>query len=66
MPLATPELVLPLYEEGLAFLAQTPRDLLNILMECRNFEVSADVSEWFFKKDALENIKRELRLLSIY
>jgi len=64
LPMATHELALPLYEKGLAFLAQSPKDLLDIILECRNYTVPNEVSEWFFKSGAMNNIKRELGILS--
>ncbi|MHB8105645.1 MAG: hypothetical protein ACYDG5_08960 [Dehalococcoidales bacterium] len=63
LPMETHELVLPLYEQGVAFLAQSPEDLLNIMVKCRTFTVPTEASEWFFKCDALNNIKRELKLM---
>lgn len=62
LPLDGYEVVLPLYEAGHAFLARTPQDLVNVVLQTRNLTVSPQVSEWYFKSGALENIKRELGL----
>lgn len=63
LPLATHEIILPLYEAGHAFLAQTPQDWLDIILQCRHYEVPDDIGEWYFKPGALENIKRQLGIL---
>lgn len=64
LPLAGHENVLHLYAAGHAFLAETPRDLLDIVLRWRDYTVPAEVSEQYFRTGALENIKRELGVSS--
>jgi hypothetical protein len=62
LPFAGSENVLHLYKEGHAFLAQTPQDLLDIVVQMRHHKVPVEISEWYFATGALENIKKELAL----
>jgi hypothetical protein len=64
LPLTGHEIALHLVEAGHAHLAHTPQDLLDIVSRWREYTVPTEVSEWYFKPGALENIKRELGLLS--
>ena len=64
LPLANHEIVLHLYEAGHAFLAQSPQDLLDIVLNRGNYELPREVSDWYFEPGALENIKRELGIPS--
>ncbi len=56
------ESVLHLVDSGHAILAQNPRDLFDIVIKCPHFSVPYDISSYYFKPDALNNIKRELGL----
>lgn len=56
------ELVLNLVEAGHAKLAHNPKDLFDIAMKWADFSVPYDISSYYFKPDALVNIKRELGL----
>jgi hypothetical protein len=56
------ELVLNLVEAGHAKLAHNPKDLFDIAMKWVDLSVSYDTSSYYFKPDALVNIKRELGL----
>lgn len=60
LPLAAHEIVLPLVIAGHANLAHTPEDLAQLVMNWRDLRVSPEVSEYYFKPGALQNIKREL------
>jgi hypothetical protein len=60
LPFATYENVLSLHELGDAFLARTPTELLDILLRWKGREVPNEVGEFYFKKGALENMKREV------
>ncbi len=63
LPLAKHEVVLPLVEAGHAHFVRTPQELAQLVMDWRNLRVSPDVSEYYFKPGALQNIKRELGLI---
>jgi hypothetical protein len=60
LPFATYETVLSLHEMGHAFLASTPTELLDILFKWKGRGVPNEVGELYFKKGALENMKREV------
>jgi hypothetical protein len=60
LPLATFESVIHLYQEGYAFLASTPNDLLEIILQNRNYRVPVEVSTHYFATGALGNMKKEL------
>jgi hypothetical protein len=60
LPFATHESIVSLYEMGHAFLARTPTELLDILLRWKGREVPNEVGEFYFKKGALENMKREV------
>ena len=60
LPFASHENVLHLCEEGHAFLARTPQDLLEIILHERNHSPSEEVGKRYFTPGALENIKKEL------
>jgi hypothetical protein len=56
------EIVLNLVETGHAKLAHSPQDLFDIAMKWPDYSVPYDISSYYFKPDALNNIKRELGL----
>lgn len=56
------ELVLNLVDAGHAKLAHNPKDLFEITKEWVDISVPYDISSYYFKPDALVNIKRELGL----
>lgn len=56
------EIVLHLVESGHANLAETPEDLFRIVKNWRALSVKSEVSEFYFKAGALDNIKQELGL----
>lgn len=60
LPFSTHEVVLRLHQVGHAFLVRTPLELLVIAEQWRDLSVPSEVSEQYFKPNALENIKREL------
>jgi hypothetical protein len=60
LPFVTHEIILPLHKAGHAFLVQTPQELVNIALQCKNYVVPDKVVELYFKPGALENMKREL------
>ena len=60
LPFATHENIVSLHEMGHAFLARTPTELLDILLRWKGREVPNEVGEFYFKKGALENMKREV------
>ena len=60
LPLTTYENVLFLCEAGHAFLARTPKDLVDIMTNRRSYKVPPEIREYYFKNGALENMKREL------
>jgi hypothetical protein len=60
LPFSTYKNVLPLYEVGHAFLARTPAELFNIVLKWKDWEVPSEIGEYYFKKGALENMKKKL------
>ena len=64
LPFTSHEAALHLYETGQAFLAHSPQELFDIAVHWRDHAVPPGISEWYYKPGALENIKRELGLLS--
>lgn len=62
LPFVTHEDMLSLYEAGCAFLARTPRDLLDIILQHEQWNMPPEISALYFKAGALENMKRELGL----
>jgi hypothetical protein len=62
-PLAGHELVWHLVEDGHAFLPETPRDLLDYVLGIEDVSVPAEVSAYYFKPEAIQNMKQELELL---
>ncbi|MGB0383232.1 MAG: hypothetical protein ACPGWR_00285 [Ardenticatenaceae bacterium] len=64
LPLTGYERVLPLYESGHAFLAQTPQELLDIVWQSKEQTVPSEVSKWYCETNALENMKKELFALA--
>jgi hypothetical protein len=64
LPLAGFESVIHLYQEGHAFLAQTPQELLDIIMQNRSYRAFPGIGNYYFKPGALENVKKELICLS--
>jgi hypothetical protein len=60
LPFATHESIVSLYEMGHAFLARTPTELLDILLRGKGREVPNEVGEFYFRRGALENMKREV------
>ena len=62
LPYATSELVMPLYNRGHAALSKEPSDLLDLALRWETYNLSQDISEYYFKSNALENMKRELGL----
>lgn len=60
LPLANCEWVLPLYRRGHALLASTPEDLLAIVRNLDDYSVPESLSAYYFKPNAVENMKRAL------
>lgn len=60
LPFTRHESVLHLHTKGHAFLVHTPKDILDIIMSTQNYNVPDEVSEYYFKSNALENMKRDL------
>ena len=60
LPLASHEIVLPLYEAGHAALAHTPHDLLDIVIQHNGQRVPEKVRAYYFATHALENMQRAL------
>ena len=48
------------YEAGHAFLAATPRDLVDVVMDRKSYAVADEVREGYFRGNALANMKKEL------
>jgi hypothetical protein len=63
LPLAAHEVVLPLVAAGHAQLARTAQELGQLVMHWRELRVAPEVSEYYFKPGALQNITRELGLI---
>jgi hypothetical protein len=55
------ETFLPLYKEGRALLANTPEELVEIISRFDAYNVPDEVMEAYFKMNALDNIKSELK-----
>ena len=60
VPLTGYEAALPLYKAGHAFLARTPQELFDIVVQWKDIEAPNAVSEFYFNPDALKNMKEEL------
>jgi hypothetical protein len=60
LPLAGHEIVLNLVKIGHASLAETPAELLNIILHKKFVPVTSEISESYFKAGALSNMKNEL------
>lgn len=56
------EIVYDLYQQGYAFLARSPEDLLALVQQAKQYEVPADIRDFFFAADALNNMKRALKI----
>lgn len=65
LPLAGYETVSDLFRGGFAYLAHSPRDMVEHVMKWKNLSVSSDVRERFFCPNALANIKKELAIKKI-
>ncbi len=57
LPFEGHESVLHLHTKGHAFLVHTPKDILDIIMSTQNYNVPDEVSEYYFKSNALYNMK---------
>ncbi len=64
LPFTSHEIVMPLKEIGHAFFANTPSELVEIVLQLQDYKVPAEIGEYYFKTGALENMKRELGLMS--
>jgi hypothetical protein len=62
LPFTTHDIVLPMFRAGDASLARTVDDLAMLIRNWQSLNVSTDVSEYYFRSDALANILRELNL----
>lgn len=62
LPLQTHELVLPLCDAGHAHLARTPEALAELVLAWQTLRLPDDISEYYFKSGAVENIRHELDL----
>ena len=60
LPFATSELVESLSERGHATRIQNANDLYNIVANPDTYQLSQDIGEYYFKSNAVENMKREL------
>jgi hypothetical protein len=65
LPFKTYEIALELHRTGQAFLVRNPRDLLDVVSQWRTYKVTSQVGEYYFKPDALNNVKRELQVAEI-
>jgi hypothetical protein len=64
LPLATYEEVLHLVDAGHAKLADTPEELLNIILKDRGLQVPAHVSDYYYAPKALVNFQHLLRSIT--
>jgi hypothetical protein len=62
LQLPSHETVLPLVDAGHASLIRSPQDLLKLVEILPELKVSPDVSAFYFRPNALDNINRELGL----
>ena len=62
LPFTGHEVMLSLHKAGHAFLARTPRDLLDIILNHQHDKVPDEVSAFYFEPNAVENMKMELRV----
>lgn len=60
LPFSTHEAVAHLHEEGFAWMAHSPRELTELLLDPRSHECRQACSTYFYARDARNNIKREL------
>ena len=65
LPLAGHEVVLNLFKAGHAALVNSPEELLNFILNNRNYHMPSEVSAWYFKPNAIQNIKTELGLSEV-
>ncbi len=57
LPFSNHELMLHLYEAGHAFLVQTPQDLLDYIIQHQGYKIPDEISEFYFRPNALENMR---------
>jgi hypothetical protein len=62
LPFSTYETVLPLHRAGHAELARTPEDLRDLAIKWRGLRLGSDVSDYYCRPGALDNLMRELDL----
>jgi hypothetical protein len=60
LPFINYEIMLPLYDAGHAFLAQTPEDLFTIINHNRDCNIPADIRNFYLRPGALQNMKSAL------
>lgn len=60
LPFTTHDVVAPLHEAGHAFLVSSPDELLDVILQWKDKRLPDDVGSYYFKANAIENIKREL------
>lgn len=63
LPLTGHEVVQNLVDAGHALAVKTPQDLADLVLNIRDYEVSQDVSYYYYEPNAVQNIKREMSLL---
>lgn len=62
LPLANSQWIMSLHRCGHALLAQSPRDLVEIVRNLENHKVPESLSAYYFKPGALDNMKHALSL----
>lgn len=62
LPFQTHEVALPLSHAGHAHLARTPADLADLVVRARDLRLPREVSDYYFRSDAVTNALRELGL----
>jgi hypothetical protein len=60
LPLVGHELVQQLIDDGHAYLSKTPKDLLSYLLQSRGKSVPPELSAYYFKPGAIQNMHQEL------
>ena len=60
LPFQTHEVVLPLHQDGHAYLAATSDDLVDVARQWRSLSVPVSVSEYYFARSGRDNILKEL------
>ena len=62
LPFANSGFIINLYNRGHAFMVDNAADLLDIVLQWQTYKLPSEISEYYFRSNALENIKMELGL----